>query len=127
MGKRKAAARLRATASHSPIKDTVKKARVKKEIIPSKEIILSSDRLAELSKSLSPLDDKFAETLRNFKAAYRVISKLHEPICPVGSDEHSITGNITAGSFGKLASILQNEVPEEYKLKQDSIYLDIGR
>jgi hypothetical protein len=65
--------------------------------------------------------------LRKFKVVYGVVQKLHEPLCPVGSSEHSLTGSITATSFGKLAHVLREEVPEAYQLTADSIYLDIGR
>jgi hypothetical protein len=68
-----------------------------------------------------------SEMLRKFTVAYKVVQKLHEPLCPVGSSEHSLTGNITAASFGQLAHVLKEEVPEVYRLAADSIYLDIGR
>jgi hypothetical protein len=67
------------------------------------------------------------DTHRAFTTIYRVVNKIHEPVDPVGSEEHSITGNITAGSFAKLANILKNELPSEYCLNSKSVYLDIGR
>lgn len=57
---------------------------------------------------------------------YRVIGRLHEPIMPVGSGDHSITGNITAGSFAKLMRTQREKLPAPYRLDQNSVYIDLG-
>lgn len=51
---------------------------------------------------------------------------MHEPIMPVGSNGHSITGNITADSFFKLVQSQQRDLPAEYRLDTSSVFLDIG-
>ena len=77
------------------------------------------------AKALTSSSDAAAPVLGHFKAVYKVIDRMHEPIPPVGSDEHSITGNVTAGSFFKLVT-RQQELPSEYQLDATSVYLDVG-
>lgn len=64
--------------------------------------------------------------MTSFDLVYRAVGRLHEPIMPVGSGDHSITGNITAGSFAKLARTLREELPAAYRLDQSSVYVDLG-
>jgi hypothetical protein len=76
-------------------------------------------------KRVRSSDEENTVSLANFKAVYKVIDRMHEPIAPVGSEEHSITGNVTAGSFFDLIS-KEQELSEEYRLNADSIFIDIG-
>lgn len=64
--------------------------------------------------------------LHRFKAVYRVVATLHEPVAPVGSAEHAITGHLTVGSLHGLVRVLQCDLPVAYRLTADSVYLDVG-
>jgi hypothetical protein len=84
------------------------------------------DGSASTRKRVRPSESEpVAPTLASFKSVYKVIDRMHEPIAPVGSSEHSITGNVTAGSFLELIS-KEQELSEEYCMNSDSIFIDIG-